>query len=41
MRELTSHKVSGLNEALKIEVIDEPGHETPATCTGITSTETA
>lgn len=25
MRELTSHKVNGLNEALKIEVGDEPG----------------
>lgn len=25
MREVTSHKVNGLNEALKIEVIDEPG----------------
>jgi hypothetical protein len=25
MRELTSHKVNGLNEALKIEVFDEPG----------------
>lgn len=25
MRELTSHKVNGLNEALRIEVIDEPG----------------
>jgi len=25
MRELTSHKVSGLNEALRIEVLDEPG----------------
>ena len=25
MRELTSHKVNGLNEALKIEVRDEPG----------------
>ena len=24
-RELTSHKVNGLNEALKIEVLDEPG----------------
>lgn len=26
MRELTSHKVNGLNETLKIEVRDEPGH---------------
>ena len=26
MRELTSHKVNGLNEVLKIEVCDEPGH---------------
>jgi hydrogenase maturation factor len=25
MRELTSHKVNGLNEAIKIEVLDEPG----------------
>ena len=25
MRELTSHKVNGLNEALKIQVTDEPG----------------
>lgn len=24
-RELTSHKVNGLNEALKIDVLDEPG----------------
>lgn len=24
-RELTSHKVNGLNEALKIQVLDEPG----------------
>lgn len=24
-RELTSHKVNGLNEALQIEVVDEPG----------------
>lgn len=26
MRELTSHKVNGLNEVLRIEVCDEPGH---------------
>lgn len=25
LRELTSHKVNGLNEALAIEVLDEPG----------------
>lgn len=25
VREITSHKVNGLNEALKIEAIDEPG----------------
>lgn len=25
MREVTSHKVNGLNEALRIEVTDEPG----------------
>lgn len=26
MRELTNHKVNILNEALKIQVLDEPGH---------------
>jgi hypothetical protein len=26
MRELTSHKVNGCNDALKIEVLDGPGH---------------
>lgn len=26
MREITTHKVNGCNEALKIEVLDEPGH---------------
>jgi len=26
MRELTSHKVNGLNEILRIEVLDVPGH---------------
>lgn len=26
MRELTSHKVNGLNESLKIEVLDSPGY---------------
>lgn len=39
MRELTAHKVNGLNEALKVEVVDEPGpggachayHVTPTT----------
>ena len=25
VREITTHKVNGLNEALKIEVLDEPG----------------
>jgi len=25
MREITSHKANGLNEALRIEVLDEPG----------------
>ena len=25
MRELTSHKVNGLNEAIRIDVMDEPG----------------
>ena len=26
MRELTHHKLAGLNDALRIEVLDEPGH---------------
>lgn len=26
MREVSSHKVNGLNEALQIKVLDEPGH---------------
>lgn len=26
MRELTSHKVNGCNEALRVKVLDEPGH---------------
>lgn len=25
MRKLTSHKVNGLNEALEVSVLDEPG----------------
>ena len=39
MRELTSHKVSSLNEALKIEVLDEPGQGNACHLYGITSTE--
>ena len=26
MREITSHKVNGLNEALDVKVLDDPGH---------------
>lgn len=26
MREITDHKLAGLNDALEIEVLDEPGH---------------
>lgn len=26
MREITSHKVNGVNEALKVFAVDEPGH---------------
>jgi hypothetical protein len=39
MRELTSHKVNGLNEALRIEVLDEPGPGNACHVYGITSTE--
>lgn len=37
MRELTSHKVNGLNEALRIEVLDEPGQGNACHVYGITS----
>lgn len=39
MRELTSHKINGLNEALRIEVLDEPGSGGANHLYGITSTE--
>lgn len=39
MRQLTSHKVNGLNEALRIEVLDEPGHGNACHVYGITSDE--
>ena len=39
MRELTSHKVNGLNEALRIEVLDEPGQGNACHVYGITSDE--
>jgi hypothetical protein len=39
MRQLTSHKVSGLNEALRIEVLDEPGPGNSCHLYGITSDE--
>ena len=39
MRELTSHKVNELNEALRIEVLDEPGQGNACHVYGITSDE--
>ena len=39
MRELTSHKVNGLNEVLRIEVLDEPGQGNACHVYGITSDE--
>lgn len=39
MREITSHKVNGLNEALRIEVLDEPGAGGANHVYGITSDE--
>jgi hypothetical protein len=39
MRELTSHKVNGLNEELLIEVLDEPGQGNACHVYGITSLE--
>lgn len=38
-RELTSHKVNGLNEVLRIEVLDEPGQGNACHLYGITSDE--
>lgn len=38
MRELTSHKVNGLNEVLKIDVLDEPGPGGACHCYGVTPT---
>lgn len=39
MRELTSHKVNGLNESLRIEVLDGHGQGNACHVYGITSTE--
>lgn len=39
MRELTSHKVNGLNESLRIDVLDGPGQGNACHVYGITSTE--
>ena len=39
IRELTSHKVNGLNEALRIEVLDDPGQGNACHLYGITSNE--
>ena len=39
LRELTSHKVNGLNEALQIDVLDEPGPGNACHVYGIVSTE--
>lgn len=38
-RKLTSHKVSGLNEVLRIEVLDAPGQGNACHLYGITSDE--
>jgi len=38
-RELTSHRVNGLNEVLRIEVLDEPGQGNACHLYGITSDE--
>lgn len=38
-RELVSHKVNGLNESLRIEVLDEPGQGNACHLYGITSDE--
>lgn len=39
MREITSHKVNGLNEVLRIEVLDEPGPGNACHLYGINSDE--
>lgn len=39
MREITSHKVNGLNESLRVEVLDAPGAGNASHVYGITSTE--
>lgn len=39
MRELSSHKVNGLNEVLRIEVLDGPGAGNACHVYGITSNE--
>lgn len=39
MREITSHKVNGLNEVLRIEVMDEPGQGNACHVYGIISDE--
>lgn len=39
MRELTSHKMNGLNEVLRIEALDEPGQGNACHLYGITSDE--
>lgn len=39
MRRLSSHSVNGLNELLKVEVLDEPGHGGACHIYGITSDE--
>lgn len=38
MREITTHKVNGLNEALKIEVLDDPGQGNACHAYSITPT---
>lgn len=39
MRELTSHKVNGLNDVLRIEALDEPGQGNACHVYGIASDE--
>lgn len=38
-REITTHKVNGLNESLEIRALDEPGHGNASHRYGIRSTE--
>ena len=38
MQEITSHKVNGLNDKLKIEALDEPGSGNACHCYSITPT---